>query len=79
MKDDNILLNVPLYHCFGCVAGSLAMISRGSKLVFPAPSFSAEKALAAIKTEKTNIWYGTPTMFVDMLSHQRRLNQEEFS
>lgn len=74
-KDDNILVNVPLYHCFGCVAGSLAMITRGAKMVFPAPSFNPEKALDAVRNENTNIWYGTPTMYVDMLAHPSRANQ----
>ena len=77
-KEDNILVNVPLYHCFGCVAGSLAMVTRGAKMVFPAPSFNPEKALEAVRNENTNIWYGTPTMYVDMLAHPSRANQEKF-
>jgi len=77
-KNDNILVNVPLYHCFGCVAGSLSMITRGAKMVFPAPSFNPEKALEAVRNENTNVWYGTPTMYVDMLAHPSRANQEYF-
>ena len=40
-------MNVPLYHCFGCVLGSLAMIQRGARLVFPSPTFNAGQSLEA--------------------------------
>ena len=66
-ENDSILLNVPFYHCFGCVIGSLAMMTRGARMVIPAPTFDALKGLRASAAEKTNIWYGTPTMFVDFL------------
>lgn len=68
-ENDSILLNVPFYHCFGCVIGSLAMMTRGARMVIPAPTFDALKGLRASAAEKTNIWYGTPTMFVDFLDH----------
>ena len=79
------------------------MIQRGSRLVFPSPTFNAGSSLEvgdfawnrkvifswgltncklyrllslskAVKSEKTNIWYGTPTMYVDMLAHPERNN-----
>ena len=93
--------------------GSLAMIQRGARLVFPSPTFSAGRSLEAgdwttpglatkslisnhvgfnmisnnwflihkilslskaVKSEKANVWYGTPTMYVDMLAHPKRNN-----
>ena len=66
--EDRLLVNVPLYHCFGCVAGSIAMALFGSTLCFPHPTFDAKKSLEAIENENLNVWMGTPTMYVDMLN-----------
>lgn len=66
--DDRLLVNVPLYHCFGCVGGSIAMALFGSTLCFPHPTFDAVKSLEAIQNENLNVWMGTPTMYVDMLT-----------
>ena len=33
--DDRICLPVPFYHCFGCVLGSLAVLTHGSAVVLP--------------------------------------------
>ncbi|XP_003747724.2 uncharacterized protein LOC100906319 [Galendromus occidentalis] len=63
-----ICLNVPLIHCFGCVIGSLNSVIHGAKIVLPAPRFNAKAALSAISKHKCTIVYGTPTMYVDMLS-----------
>jgi len=35
-EKDSILLNVPFYHCFGCVVGTLVMALRGTRMVVPA-------------------------------------------
>ena len=66
-EKDSILLNVPFYHCFGCVLGTLIMALRGTRLIIPAPTFDVNKAIATIAAEKPSILYGTPTMYVDML------------
>ena len=31
----------------------------------------------AVKLERANVWYGTPTMYVDMLAHPKR-NEIDF-
>uniref|UniRef100_A0A915PSI8 Medium-chain acyl-CoA ligase ACSF2, mitochondrial n=1 Tax=Setaria digitata TaxID=48799 RepID=A0A915PSI8_9BILA len=59
----------PLYHCFGCVMGSLSACVHLQTCVFPAPSFDALAALQAIHEEKCTAVYGTPTMYIDMLNH----------
>ncbi|VDP14115.1 unnamed protein product [Onchocerca flexuosa] len=61
----------PLYHCFGCVMGSLSACVHLQTCVFPAPSFDALAALQAIHEEKCTAIYGTPTMYIDMLNHPR--------
>ncbi|CAK5025052.1 unnamed protein product [Meloidogyne enterolobii] len=60
----------PLYHCFGCVMGSLAALVHFNTCVFPAPSFEPLAALEAIHEERCTAVYGTPTMFIDMLGHE---------
>ncbi|EFO13803.1 hypothetical protein LOAG_14723 [Loa loa] len=42
----------PLYHCFGCVMGSLSACVHLQTCVFPAPSFDALAAIQAIHEEK---------------------------
>ncbi|XP_043946448.1 medium-chain acyl-CoA ligase ACSF2, mitochondrial-like [Protopterus annectens] len=63
-----ICVPVPLCHCFGTVIGGLMMAVYGATLIFPSPSFEGKAALEAIHKEKCTIIYGTPTMYIDMLS-----------
>ncbi|KAF6035324.1 ACSF2 [Bugula neritina] len=66
---NRICLPVPLYHCFGMVGGSMMNVVHGVTCVYPAPSFEPEASLQSIQSEKCNILYGTPTMFIDTLNH----------
>ena len=66
---DRICLPVPMYHCFGCVIGTLAMVNTGCALVMPAPQFDPRATLAAIAAERTTIIYGVPAMFIAELEH----------
>lgn len=66
---DSICVPVPLYHCFGCVLGSLCGLVHGAALVFPGEVFQADATLAAIHKERCTAVYGVPTMFIAMLEH----------
>jgi fatty-acyl-CoA synthase len=66
---DSICVPVPLYHCFGCVLGSVCGLVHGTALVFPAEVFQADATLAAIEAERCTAVYGVPTMFIAMLEH----------
>ncbi|MFM7248652.1 MAG: acyclic terpene utilization AtuA family protein [Planctomycetaceae bacterium] len=66
---DSICVPVPLYHCFGCVLGSLCGVVHGTAIVFPAEAFQAESVLAAIEAERCTALYGVPTMFIALLEH----------
>jgi fatty-acyl-CoA synthase len=68
---DRLCLTVPLYHCFGCVMGSLACIVHRMTLVLPAPQFDALAVLDAIQAERCTVLYGVPTMFIAELDHPR--------
>jgi fatty-acyl-CoA synthase len=67
--DDILCMPVPLYHCFGCVMGSLQCLLFGAKLVLPAAQFDALATLRAIHEEKCTTIYGVPTMFIAELNH----------
>uniref|UniRef100_A0A0B7AQC8 Medium-chain acyl-CoA ligase ACSF2, mitochondrial n=1 Tax=Arion vulgaris TaxID=1028688 RepID=A0A0B7AQC8_9EUPU len=64
-----ICVPVPLYHCFGMVLGSMAMISHGATVVWPSPVFDAGFTLRAIEEFRCTSLLGVPTMFIDLLSH----------
>ncbi|EMI21224.1 long-chain-fatty-acid-CoA ligase [Rhodopirellula maiorica SM1] len=66
---DRIALPVPLYHCFGCVLGTLCCLVHGSAMVFPSECFSAVATLDAIEKERCTAVYGVPTMFIAQLEH----------
>ena len=65
---ETVCVSVPLYHCFGCVMGSLSCVVHGSTLVLPSASFEAEATLQAVQEESCTSLYGVPTMFNAMLS-----------
>jgi len=68
---DRLCLTVPLYHCFGCVMGSLMCIVHRMTLVLPAAQFDVVAALNAVQAERCTVIYGVPTMFIAELEHPR--------
>jgi len=67
-SQDRICVPVPLYHCFGCVLGTLCGIVHGATMVFPAEGFQADATLKAIESHACTAVYGVPTMFIAMLA-----------
>jgi fatty-acyl-CoA synthase len=68
---DRLCVPVPFYHCFGCVLGTLTVLSRGATMVVPAEHFDPEKTLAAVAAERCTALHGVPTMFIAELAHPR--------
>ncbi len=66
---DKLCLPVPLYHCFGCVLGSLQCLVFGVTLVLPSGQFDPVAVLQAIDEERCTTVYGVPTMFIAELNH----------
>jgi fatty-acyl-CoA synthase len=66
---DRICVPVPLYHCFGCVAGSLVAVLTGATMILPAPTFEPLATMEAIEAERATTIYGVPTMFIAQLDH----------
>ncbi|MGD0169926.1 MAG: AMP-binding protein [Smithella sp.] len=67
-EKDTLLIQVPMFHCFGCVMSTLNCIYHGSTMVI-LESFDALKALQFIAAERCTAVNGVPTMFVTMLNH----------
>ena len=66
---DRIAVPVPLYHCFGCVIGTLVSVVTGAAMILPAATFDALTTLQAIHDERATAIYGVPTMFIAELEH----------
>jgi fatty-acyl-CoA synthase len=73
---DRLCIPVPLYHCFGCVLGSLCCAVHGTAMVFPSEGFRPCSTLAAIERERCTAVYGVPTMFIAMLEHEDYARRE---
>ena len=68
-SNDRLLIQVPLFHCFGCVMSSLNCIVHGSTMVM-VEYFDPLKALQYIQDEKCTAINGVPTMFIAILGHE---------
>jgi len=51
-QNDSILCQVPLYHCFGMVAGVLCMAVHGVSNVFPITGYDPIASAKALMQEK---------------------------
>ncbi|KFV19292.1 hypothetical protein N340_06743, partial [Tauraco erythrolophus] len=67
-QDYRIGVPAPFYHCLASVGGCMVMALHGSSCIISSPSFEGKAALEAVSQEKCSFLYGTPTMFIDMLS-----------
>ena len=65
---DRMMIQVPMFHCFGMVLAMTASMTHGASL-FPLPYFSPKPALACIHQEKITAFHGVPTMFIALLEH----------
>ncbi len=66
--EDRMMIQVPMFHCFGMVLAMTATMTHGGTLL-PLPYFSPKPALACINQERITAFHGVPTMFIAMLSH----------
>ena len=65
---DRMMIQVPMFHCFGMVLAMTASMTHGASLM-PLPYFSPKPALACIHSEHITAFHGVPTMFIAMLEH----------
>ena len=65
---DRMMIQVPMFHCFGMVLAMTASMTHGTTLL-PLPYFSPKPALACIHNEHITAFHGVPTMFIALLEH----------
>ena len=65
---DRMMVQVPMFHCFGMVLAMTATMTHGGTLL-PLPYFSPKPALACINNEHITAFHGVPTMFIALLEH----------
>jgi fatty-acyl-CoA synthase len=65
---DRICVPVPLFHCYGCVIGTMTALNTGAALVFPNWTFDARATLRAVRDEACTSVYGVPAMYVAELA-----------
>lgn len=75
-KDDILICQVPLYHCFGCVLGVLCMMSHGGTIVLPSEHFDAGKSIECISKYRGTMLYGVPTMMLEVHSAYMKDSQK---
>ncbi len=68
-EKDRVCLPVPLFHCFGCVLGVMAIVTHGAAMVI-LEKFDPVQVMASVEQEKCTALYGVPTMFIAVLEHK---------
>ena len=65
---DRMMIQVPMFHCFGMVLSMTSMMTHGGTLC-PISYFSPKSSLACVNDEKITCFNGVPTMFIAMFGH----------
>jgi fatty-acyl-CoA synthase len=63
-EQDKIVVPVPLFHCYGCVIGTMTAVNSGAALILPNWTYDARATLLAIHDERATSVYGVPAMYV---------------
>jgi fatty-acyl-CoA synthase len=63
-EQDKIVVPVPLFHCYGCVIGTMSALNTGAALILPNWTFDARATLRAVHEERATSVYGVPAMYV---------------
>ena len=61
---DRICVPLPMYHCFGCVIGTMSALASGAAIILPNWTFDARAALETVEAEGVTSLYGVPAMFI---------------
>jgi len=63
-EQDRIVVPVPLFHCYGCVIGTMSAVNSGAAIILPNWTFDARATLQAVHDERATSVYGVPAMYV---------------
>lgn len=66
---DRMMIQVPMFHCFGMVLSMTSMMTHGGTLS-PLPYFSPKSSLKCVNDEHITCFNGVPTMFIAMFNHE---------
>ncbi len=73
--DDRVALQVPLFHCFGCVVCVLGAFSHGATLCC-VQAFDPRDVLELIESERISVLSGVPTMYNALIQHPDRSSRD---
>ena len=62
-EQDRICLPVPLFHCYGCVIGTMTAVNTGAAILLPNWTFDPRATLKTIHDERATSVYGVPAMY----------------
>jgi fatty-acyl-CoA synthase len=63
-EHDRICVPLPMYHCFGCVIGTMSALASGAAIILPNWTFDSRATLEAVQAERATALYGVPAMFI---------------
>jgi fatty-acyl-CoA synthase len=63
-EQDRIVVPVPLFHCYGCLIGTMSAVNSGAAIILPNWTFDARATLQAVHDERATSVYGVPAMYV---------------
>ncbi|SDI74087.1 AMP-binding protein [Alteribacillus bidgolensis] len=69
-EEDRLCIPVPFFHCFGCVLGTMACVTKAAAMV-PVEEFGPLKVLKAVESEQCTALHGVPTMFIAEMNHPK--------
>ncbi|KAL3269657.1 hypothetical protein HHI36_008720 [Cryptolaemus montrouzieri] len=75
IKSHRICMMVPFFHAFGVNITTGSSVCYGSTIVVPSITYSPSDNLTAIKEQKCTMIHGTPTMHLDLITEQRKRNE----
>jgi fatty-acyl-CoA synthase len=61
---DRICVPLPMYHCFGCVIGTMSALASGAAIILPNWTFDARATLEVVQAQRATSLYGVPAMFI---------------
>jgi len=67
-EQDKIVVPVPLFHCYGCVIGTMSAVNSGAAIILPNWTFDPRATLKAVHEERATSVYGVPAMYVAELA-----------
>ncbi|WP_119068398.1 AMP-binding protein [Rubrobacter indicoceani] len=76
--EDRVCIPVPFFHCFGCVLGTMNVVTHEGTMV-PVEQFDPEAVLRAVHEERCTALLGVPTMFISELDHPNFENYDTAS